>query len=221
MKPNRGTIIIAVLVLLEAGAYAGPDTRNRIRDLKSRDKAVVVSAIAGLAADPADESSAALVGHLKTEQDAYVRIRVIEALTVRQSAAARAAVIEALNDKNPQVRQAAAANLAYFAPGQDITTAIAAAAGKDTGRAFTLNAVNTLSRSNDDRAAGAIGSLCDKEKDAATRRSELRALGRMGTPKAMAELKRFETDRNKEVRDEAKALLAAPKAAGPARPKKR
>jgi len=92
----------------------------------------------------ASTDTAKLVLQLKSAANPRVKMQIIEALTLRQSSTTLAAVVSMLDDKNPQVRQSALINLAYFGVNASAIEHIRASLEAETDENAQLAALNTL-----------------------------------------------------------------------------
>lgn len=209
--------------LLLAGAFALPcaaelkDAQAAAAALKSATPKDRLDAIYFLGAQRSQAAYQALAAHFPSEQDAYLRVQLVEALNVQGSTWAYACAAAAADDGNKAVRQAAAASLASKA-GDPAADAKLKALGADPAEPVRLTVVSALSVNTSTSAASIIGGvLSDRKGTLKARRAAAAALSRMKTPAADGELLRHLSDADPEI----KAAAAARRPAKAKTPKKK
>ncbi len=168
-----------------------------------------LDAISYLGAQRGDTAYAALAARFPDEKDAYLRVKIVEALDVAASTWAYNCAAAASADANKAVRASAAAAIAPLAGRTDADKALKALA-KDPAETVRLELINSLSVRPSTSAVSIIGAaLADKKGPARPRRAAAAALGNMGTAAAAEELVKHLSDQDPEVKAAAQKGRAA------------
>lgn len=177
------------------------DIENKIKDLKSPSKQVMLAAIGQLALSKNIEAENALIAKLKNEKDNHIRIKIVEALTVIKSSTALSEIIALTNDSNKYVRQAAIVNLGYFDRDDKTVPALKQILNGSEDDSIKMTAVNTLALYKSSAAAEAIDSIsADKKADKKMRAMAVHSLGRMNTKESGKLIGKYKNDTDPEIK---------------------
>jgi HEAT repeat protein len=199
MKRLNAFIILAVFA--SASFAADAEFNKKLKDLQDKNENVRVSAVQWFGGVQTAESAKALADIYAGEQNSYVRMKIIDAWTAQQTQGALVAVLSALNDTDPYVRDQAAINLAYFGNRKGVADALAGTMAKENDERVKESTLNTLSNFGDDKSADEVIKAAKDPKNKEMRKFAVKRLQRMKSSKAKSELKRLESDPDKEIRD--------------------
>ena len=160
------------------------DIKSKIKDLKSPDTSVRLLSIRDLAKLRNEESMNILANHLKVEKDAYLRVQIVEALTMYNSTTTRQAIIEALDDPNPSVRFSAVINSGYLGLNEQLLDAFSTRVVKEKNKDVKLAMANTLGLSKSKSAVGILSHLL-KDEDKDIKKGTIASLDKIGTKDAI------------------------------------
>lgn len=202
MRSKRLIFSMAVLLLGSMVLSAQTaDEKKAVKELGNTSAKIRLEAIQKLARSGTESSCSALIDRLAGEKDNYLRIQIIEALTVYQSTGALYAVLNGLNDNNSSVRQAAAINLGYFSSENIIVPRLEEALNKKDAENVKFSAVNTLGRFRGGAAISALGKIVSGAgSDEKMRLHAADSLRRIGTKETKNILKNHINDKNPEIR---------------------
>ncbi len=179
-------------------------------DLNSPDSKVKIKAIGDLSRLGTDESQNALIKQVNVENNDYMKIQLIEALTVYRSTGSLEAVLSLINDPNPYVRQAVAVNLVYFPASERIAAELDKAISNDTNEDVKRGALNTLSVYVSTSAVHTIDkTLSNTKGDKRTRRHAAYVLGKINTKEAKDALNKHKNDGDVDVKSAVNKALNA------------
>jgi hypothetical protein len=150
------------------------------------------------AADATVPSVESLSAQLKNATNPRLKMQLIEALTLRQSSTTLAAVVSMLNDKNPQVRQCALINLAYFGVNTAAIERIRATLETETDENAQLAGLNTLAVYKTTASVAAIdAAITRKNAPARVKDSAYRLLEKNGSKDSQDRLKKHAKPKGK------------------------
>lgn len=194
---NKIAAVLIICALSASSAMAAVDIKAKSKELREGNLRVKLAAINELAKAP--ESDDALITAFGSEKDPFVRVKILDALTSHQTPGALDGVIAGLKDPDQRVRGAAAANLAYFGNNPKVADALAGALAASDTEQVKKNAINSLTAVGGDKSAGEISAALKNEKDRNVRLFGVKNLKKMNTGRAREELKKFESDPDKEI----------------------
>jgi HEAT repeat protein len=204
----RTVPILSILFAFAAVVWAQvPDMDKSIADLQNPQMSVRLMAVQALAQTKEAKAEEALITRLKKENDAYIRIQIIDVLTLYQSTGALKAVLSGLSDPNPQVRQSAAIDTGYFGDNDTIAVEISKLLDSEKDEAVKFSAVNALGQNRTKPAVDALGKVLKKEKGAKMRKFALKRLDVMNTKEANDEIKKNSANADLEIRKEAGDII--------------
>lgn len=185
-----------------------------IAKLKSTDRATAVAAARSLALTQEDAATAALIAQLKATRDDYMKIQIIELLSVNRSTPVAGALIAAAHSANPVVRQAAVNGLGLQPEDPRIIAELAGALSRDPDLSVQKFALNSLGMHLSTAAVETTSAvLSDRKKSRELRLIAVNALATMNSRSAAAKLDAAADDPDKDIR----AAIAAARAARAAR----
>lgn len=183
------------------------DVKTKIKELKHKDPKVRITAIQSLGKVQNEDIVRALTDAYKKEKDAYLRMQIVDSLSVNQSTSALAGVISALDDPNPQVRQTAVIALGYYGDNEKIVNALSTLFDNEKEEAVKFSIVNTLGQQKNKTAVSGLGKALDKKNDKRMRLFAVTNLGKIQTKEAFTELEKNKDDSDPEVKEKVKKVL--------------
>lgn len=183
------------------------DVKTKIKELKDKDPKVRISAIQSLGKVQTEEVVRALTDAYKKEKDAYLRMQMVDSLSVNQSTAALTGVIFALDDSNPQVRQSAVIALGYYGDNEKIATALSLLFDKEKEEAVKFSIVNTLGQQKNKSAVSGLGKGLGKNNDKRMRLFAVGNLEKVQTKESLTELEKNKEDPDPEIKEKVKKVL--------------
>lgn len=203
----RVIVIISFFFAIIAKPLFGLEIDKEINKLKSSDRTEVISSIRNLARMENVKAEFAIINELKSTKDNYIKIQIIEALTMYRSTTAIESIIATLDDKNAYVRQSAMINLGYFGDNERIAQAIATSLQNEKDESVKSSAINTLAHNKNKKSAIVLSSLINREKNTTLRKAAAKGLAKINTAESKIELKKYISDKDIELRKEIKELL--------------
>lgn len=159
-----------------------------------------LEAIQYFGAQRSQAAYAALTSHFSSEQDAYLRVQIVEALDVKGSTWAYACAEKAAADANPAVRQAAASAISGKTGDAAADKKLKALAA-DSSEAVRLAVVHSLSLQPSTSAVTIIGGvLADRKGTLKARRAAAEALAGMKTQAGDSELLKHLSDADPQIK---------------------
>jgi len=200
---SKGLIFsIAVLLLGSTIVFSQTaDEKKAVKELNGGNAKIRLEAIQKLAGSGTESSCSALIDRLAGEKDNYLRIQIIEALTVYQSTGALYAVLNGFNDNNSSVRQAAAINLGYFSSENIIVPKLEEVINRQGAENVKFSAVNALGRFKGSVAVSALERILSGTGSNEKMRIQAAvSLKKIGTKETKNILKNHANDKNPEIR---------------------
>lgn len=207
---KSSALIFGLFFLLPGLVFAqesGKVIKTNLKDLRNPQAAIRLGAIRDLSRIGTDQAIKVLIEQLKTETDAYLKIQIVEALTVYQSTTTSQAIISALDDLNPKVRQAAAINLGCFTDESRVVPELARILNNDQDIAVKMSALNTLGQYKKDSVEAIDKVLANRNSDKKLRLLAVHSLGNIGSKAAKTKLEKYKNDSDPEVKKAVKKAL--------------
>ncbi|MCX7716680.1 MAG: HEAT repeat domain-containing protein, partial [Endomicrobia bacterium] len=172
--------------------------------LKSENEIERMEAIQLLSKLQSEDSVKALSDAYKKEKKPYLRIAIIDSLSIKTSTTALEVIISALDDENSYVRQQAAITLGYYGEDEKIISSLGSSIDKEKDDIVKLSIINTLGQKRSSIAIANLSKGLKKNNSKTIRLFTIEKLKKIGTKEAMIELEKYETDPDPEIREKIK-----------------
>jgi HEAT repeat protein len=176
--------------------------------LNSPQRMEVISAVKDLILMRDEDATKLVAERLKTENDNYVKVQIIEMLASDNSKTALDAIVGSISDPDPQVKTAAIRSLGYSCNDEvvvkELTKVLNSSKNEDSVKEMAVSALGVCSSSSAVQAVENV--LKDKKATKQLRVKAVRSLGKMGSPEAKNKLGKYTNDA--QIKDTVNETLA-------------
>lgn len=192
---------ILVSLLVAVWGFVCVKAEDLVNELKSSTTAVRLNAIRKLGISLNDERIRILSEHLLEEKDNYLKVEIMEIISLSGSTVAFNAITKQLEDKNPYMRSVAVLNLGKFK--EELSLPILKKVLKEEkNRSVKLTTISAFKNYKSTAAVETLDNLVSNpNEDKDIKIASIKVLGAIGGPYSEKVLKKYSSHPDKELRN--------------------